>query len=214
VRLASQLTGWDIDIMTEAEESERRQAEFTHRSEMFAEALDVDEMIAQLLASEGFSSIDEVAFVPLDEIAEIEGFDEDTASEIQTRAREHLERLDAELTEKRKALGVADELAEVPGVTTAMLVAFGENDVKTVEDLAGCATDDLTGWSERKDGEVTRHAGILDGIDAGAADAEAMIMAARIAAGWITEEDLAADAEAEGEDDGEPVDPDAQAAGQ
>ena len=214
VRLASQLTGWDIDIMTEAEESERRQAEFTHRSEMFAEALDVDEMIAQLLASEGFSSIDEVAFVPLDEIAEIEGFDEDTASEIQTRAREHLERLDAELTEKRKALGVADELAEVPGVTTAMLVAFGENDVKTVEDLAGCATDDLTGWSERKDGEVTRHAGILDGIDAGAADAEAMIMAARIAAGWITEEDLAADAEAEGEDDGAPVDPDARAAGQ
>jgi N utilization substance protein A len=95
-----------------------------------------------------------------------------------------------------------------------MLVAFGENDVKTVEDLAGCATDDLTGWSERKDGEVTRHAGILDGIDAGAADAEAMIMAARIAAGWITEEDLAADAEAEGEDDGEPVDPDAQAPGQ
>jgi N utilization substance protein A len=214
VRLASQLTGWDIDIMTEAEESERRQAEFTHRSEMFAEALDVDEMIAQLLASEGFSSIDEVAFVPLDEVAEIEGFDEETAAEIQTRAREHLERLDAELTEKRKALGVADELAEVPGVTTAMLVAFGENDVKTVEDLAGCATDDLTGWSERKDGEVTRHAGILDGIDAGAADAEAMIMAARIAAGWITEEDLAADAEAEGEDDGEPVDPDAQAAGQ
>ena len=214
VRLASQLTGWDIDIMTEAEESERRQAEFTHRSEMFAEALDVDEMIAQLLASEGFSSIDEVAFVPLDEIAEIEGFDEDTASEIQTRAREHLERLDAELTEKRKALGVADELAEVPGVTTAMLVAFGENDVKTVEDLAGCATDDLTGWSERKDGEVTRHAGILDGIDAGAADAEAMIMAARIAAGWITEEDLAANAEAEGEDDGAPVDPDARAAGQ
>jgi transcription termination/antitermination protein NusA len=212
VRLASQLTGWDIDIMTEAEESERRQAEFTHRSEMFAEALDVDEMIAQLLASEGFSSIDEVAFVPLDEVAEIEGFDEETAAEIQTRAREHLERLDAELTEKRKALGVADELAEVPGVTTAMLVAFGENDVKTVEDLAGCATDDLTGWSERKDGEVTRHAGILDGIDASAAEAEAMIMAARISAGWITEEDMAADAGAE--DDGEPADADAQAAGQ
>jgi N utilization substance protein A len=214
VRLASQLTGWDIDIMTEAEESERRQAEFAHRSEMFAEALDVDEMIAQLLASEGFSSIDEVAFVPLDEIAEIEGFDEETAAEIQTRAREHLERLDAELTEKRKALGVADELADVPGVTTAMLVAFGENDVKTVEDLAGCATDDLTGWSERKDGEVTRHAGILDGIDTSAAEAEAMIMAARIAAGWITEEDLAEDAEAEAEDDGEPAEPDAQAAGQ
>ncbi len=206
VRLASQLTGWDIDIMTEAEESERRQAEFVHRSEMFAGALDVDEVIAQLLASEGFSSIDEIAYVPIEEIADIEGFDEDTAQEIQVRAQEHLEKVDAELTEKRKALGVADELAEVGGVTTAMLVAFGENDVKTMEDLAGCATDDLTGWTERKDGEVERFAGILDGMDVSAADAEAMVMDARLRAGWITQEDLdrmAAEEAGEDEQEGE-----------
>src|SRR6201988_2255106 len=122
VRLASQLTGWDIDIMTEASESERRQAEFAERSQTFMEALDVDEVIAQLLASEGFSSVEEVAFVEPSEIASIEGFDENTAAEIQARAREYLEKIEAELEAKRKALGVADELSEVPGVNTAMLV--------------------------------------------------------------------------------------------
>lgn len=191
VRLASQLTGWDIDIMTEADESERRQTEFAQRSVMFAEVLDVDEVIAQLLASEGFSSIDEVAYVPAEEVADIEGFDEDTADEIQTRAREHLERLEGELTTRRKELGVADELNEIAGMTSAMMVALGEDGVKTIEDFAGCATDELTGWSERKDGEVTRHPGLFDGMDISAADAEAMIMAARLSAGWITEEDLA-----------------------
>ncbi len=190
VRLASQLTGWDIDIMTEADESERRQAEFTQRSEAFAKALDVDEMIAQLLASEGFSTIDEVAYVPIEEIADIDGFDEETAQEIQVRAQEHLERLDVELSERRKELNVSDELTEINGVTTAMLVAFGENDVKNMEDLAGCATDDLTGWVERKDGESKRFPGFLDGLDVSAVDAEAMIMTARVKAGWITEEDL------------------------
>ena len=201
VRLASQLTGWDIDILTEAEESERRQAEFVQRSEMFQEALDVDEVIAQLLASEGFSAIEDVAYVEVDEIAEIEGFDEETAQELQARAVDYLEKRNAELDDKRKALGVEDDLATVPGMTTAMLVSFGENDIKTVDDLAGCATDDLTGWVERVDGESKRYDGIeLDGHDTSAADAEAMIMAARLQAGWITEEDLAADAEAEGEE--------------
>ena len=197
VRLASQLTGWDIDILTEAEESERRQAEFVQRSEMFQEALDVDEVIAQLLASEGFSTIEDVAYVEIDEIAEIEGFDEETAQELQARAVDYLERLNAELDSRRKELGVEDDLATVPGVTTAMLVAFGENDIKSVDDLAGCATDDLTGWTERVDGESKRFEGILDGHDTGPAEAEAMIMAARLKAGWITEEDLAGDAEAE-----------------
>ena len=155
VRLASQLTGWDIDIMTEAAESERRQKPSSPSARStFMEALDVDEVIAQLLASEGFSSVEEVAFVEPSEIASIEGFDENTAAEIQTRAREYLEKLEAELDAKRKELGVADELAEVPGITTAMLVAFGENNIKTVEDLADCATDDLAGWSERKDKET------------------------------------------------------------
>jgi N utilization substance protein A len=191
VRLASQLTGWDIDIMTEASESERRQAEFAERSQTFMEALDVDEVIAQLLASEGFSSVEEVAFVEPSEIASIEGFDENTAAEIQTRAREHLEKLEAELEAKRKALGVADQLAEVPGITTAMLVTLGENNIKTVEDLADCATDDLAGWSERKDKETIRHEGILDKFSLSKDQVEDMILAARVKAGWITEADLA-----------------------
>ena len=195
VRLASQLTGWDIDIMTEASESERRQAEFAERSSTFMEALDVDEVIAQLLASEGFSSVEEVAFVEPSEIASIEGFDENTAAEIQTRAREHLEKLEAELEAKRKALGVADEVAEVPGITTAMLVTLGEANIKTVEDLADCATDDLAGWSERKDKETIRHDGVLDGFGLTKNQVEDLILAARVKAGWITEADLAPEPE-------------------
>ena len=193
VRLASQLTGWDIDILTEQEESERRQKEFAERSQLFMEALDVDEVIAQLLATEGFETVAEVAYVDTTEIAHIEGFDEDTAAEIQARAREFLEKQEAERDAKRKELGVADELGKVPGVTTAMLVAFGENDIKTVEDLAGAVPDDITGWTERKkekDVEPIRHKGALEGFEVGRKEAEDMIMAARIAAGWVTEEDL------------------------
>src|SRR5262249_25049861 len=191
VRLASQLTGWDIDILTEQEESERRQAEFEKRSKMFMEALNVDEVVGQLLASEGFSSVEELAEVETKEIASIEGFDDDTASELQTRARDYLAQIEAELDEKRKALGVADELKEVPGITTQMLVSLGENDIKTVEDLAGCATDDLAGWSERKDGETTHNAGFLDGFELTREECEGLIMQARLKAGWITEADLA-----------------------
>ncbi|MBO6677559.1 transcription termination factor NusA [Parvibaculum sp.] len=204
VRLASQLTGWDIDILTEAEESERRQAEFLSRTATFAEALDVDEMIAQLLASEGFSSIEEVAYVDLDEIADIEGFDEDTAQEIQSRALEYIDRQNAEYDAKRRELGVADEVGEVEGVTPKMLVAFGENDVKSVEDLAGCATDDLVGWNETVNGERKHQQGILEGFDVSADDANDLIMKARLKAGWITEADLAPaeeDEEAEGSDE-------------
>ena len=193
VRLASQLTGWDIDILTEQEESERRQKEFTERSQLFMEALDVDEVIAQLLATEGFETVQEVAFVEPSEIAHIEGFDEDTASEIQTRAREFLEKQEAERDARRKELGVADELKEVQGVTTAMLVAFGENDIKTVEDLAGAVPDDLVGWTERakeRDAEPIRHKGVLEGFEVGRKEAEELIMAARVAAGWVTEEEL------------------------
>ncbi len=185
VRLASQLTGWDIDILTEAEESERRQKEFNERSNTFMEALDVDEVIAQLLASEGFSSVEEVAFVEPTEIAAIEGFDEATAEEIQERARDYLERREAELDAKRRELGVDDDLATIPGLTGAMLVALGENGVKTVEDFADCATDDLIGWSERKDGATTRHKGFLEDFDVSREDAEQMILEARVKAGWI-----------------------------
>jgi N utilization substance protein A len=204
VRLASQLSGWTIDILTEAEESERRQAEFTERSKLFEEALDVDEVIAQLLASEGFATVEEIAYVEPEEVSEIEGFDEDTAAEIQARAVEYLEKLDQERDAKRKELGVEDDVADVPGVTNAMLVAFGENDVKSVEDLAGCATDDLTGYYENVDGERRREPGFLDGHDVSPQEAEDIIMAARVKAGWITEEDLAAmRAEAEADEDGE-----------
>src|SRR5438067_3114657 len=191
VRLASQLTGWDIDIVTEQEESEHRQAEFEKRTRLFVEALNVDEMVGQLLASEGFNSVEELAVVDEKDVAGIEGFDEDTARELQMRAREHLAKQEAELDEKRKQLGVEDALKEIPGVTTAMLVKLGENDIKTVEDLAGCATDDLFGWSERKDGETVRYPGILDDFDLSRDDTEALIMQARLKAGWIKEEDLA-----------------------
>lgn len=214
VRLASQLTGWDIDIMTEAEESERRQKEFNERSAMFMEQLDVDEVIAQLLATEGFASIEEVAFVDLSEIAQIEGFDDDTATEIQERAREHLNRLEAERDAERRELGVGDELAGLPVVTGAVLVAFGRGGIKTMEDLADCATDDLTGWVERKkdkSSEPVRHAGILDGVEMSRADAEDLIMTARVEAGWISPEDLAPAEEAAGEEveDAEAADADA-----
>jgi len=203
VRLASQLTGWDIDILTEQEESERRQKEFVERSNMFMDQLDVDEVIAQLLVTEGFASIEEVAYVDLSEIAHIEGFDEHTANEIQTRARDYLERVESERDARRRELGVEDELAQVPGVTSAMLVAFGENGIKTVEDLADCATDDLVGWVERKrekDAEPVRHKGVLDGFEFSRADAEQLIMEARVHAGWINAEDLVKPAEPEAEE--------------
>jgi N utilization substance protein A len=205
VRLASQLTGWDIDILTEQEESERRQKEFQERSQLFIQALDLDEVVGQLLASEGFASVEEIAYVELDDLASIEGFDEETAVELQTRAREYLAKIEAEQDEERKALGVEDALKEVPGITTAMLVALGKDGVKTVEDFAGSVPDDLVGWTERKDGESTRHPGVLDAFGLSRQDAEAMIMQARLKAGWITEADLAppeaeaAEAEAEAE---------------
>ena len=216
VRLASQLTGWDIDILTEAEESERRQAEFQSRSVLFADALDVDEVIAQLLASEGFSSIEEVAYVPLDEIAEIEGFDEETAQEIQSRALDYIDRQNAEYDEKRKELGVEDAVGEIEGVTPRMLVAFGENDIKTVEDLAGCATDDLTGWNETVNGERKHQKGVLEDFDLGPDEANMLIMRARLAAGWITDEDLnardvAADEGVDNPEDENEIEQDAQA---
>jgi N utilization substance protein A len=197
VRLASQLTGWDIDILTEQEESERRQAEFEKRTKMFIEALNLDEVVGQLLASEGFTSVRELAYVDEKELGAIEGFDEETARELQQRARDYLAQIEAQLDARRSELGVEDAVKEIPGVTTEMLVAFGENDIKTVEDLAGCATDDLAGWSERKDNETTHHAGALDGFELTRAECEAMIMQARLKAGWITEADLAPPAEEE-----------------
>jgi N utilization substance protein A len=197
VRLASQLTGWDIDIMTEQEESERRQKEFNERTALFMEALDVDEMVGQVLASEGFAQVEELAYVDLDEISSIDGFDEDTADEIQTRAREYLERLEAEMDAKRKELGVSDELRQIDGLTSQMMVALGEDGIKTIEDFAGCAADDLVGWSERKDGETKKFEGIFSKLDVSRVEAENMVVQARLLAGWITAEELASEEEAD-----------------
>jgi transcription termination/antitermination protein NusA len=192
VRLASQLTGWTIDILTEEEESSRRQKEFSARTDLFMSALDVDEVIAQLLATEGFENVEEVAFVAMEEVASIEGFDEDTAMELQARAREHLDRLAEKLDARRKELGVADDLVEMEGITLAMAVKLGEADIKNVEDFAGLVPDDLRGWFESKDGERVRQPGIFEDGKMSVETANDMIMQARLAAGWVTEEDLAA----------------------
>ena len=193
VRLASQLTGWDIDILTEAEESERRQEEFRTRTATFQQALDVDEVVAQLLASEGFASVEEVAFVDLDELSSIEGFDEETAQELQTRANEYLERINAENEEKRRALGVEDALADLEGLTPAMLVTLGEKGVKTLDDFADLARDELIGGFEMQGGERKRVPGILDGYELTAEEADDLIMRAR--AHWFEDEDQGGEGE-------------------
>ena len=185
VRLASQLTGWQIDIMTESQESERRQREFTERTALFQDALDVDEVIAQLLVTEGFATVEDVAYVDAAEIAAIEGFDEDTAEEIQARARDHLEKEAAEYDARRRELGVEDALLQIEGLTLPMAVALGEADVKTVEDLAGLVPDDLRGWFETKNGERVRESGILESFGLDPQDAELLIVRARVAMGWI-----------------------------
>jgi N utilization substance protein A len=200
VRLASQLTGFEIDIMTEEEESKKRQEEYRTRTELFTVALDVDEIMAGLLVSEGFSKIEEIAFVSLEDLLDIEGIDEETASELQARANDWLEEQAKKLDARRRELGVDDALLDVDGLDLAMVVALGENGVKSIEDLAGCATDDLTGWTERVDGEKKHYDGILEKFKIAAETAEDLIMRARVSAGWITEEDrLAAKAAAAGE---------------
>jgi len=220
VRLASQLTGWQIDIITESQDSERRQREFAERTALFQEALDVDETIAQLLVTEGFATVEDLAFVEAYEISEIEGFDEDTAEELQTRAREHLERQAAELDAKRVALGVEDGVLEVPGVTAAIAVALGEGGVKTVEDLADLATDEIRGGYEVRGGERVKVPGVLESFNLSQEDAEMLILQARVAAGWIDaselpqpeyveEEAFEEEAEAEGDEDAVAADADA-----
>jgi len=190
VRLASQLTGWQIDIITESQDSERRQREFSERTLLFQEALDVDEVIAQLLVTEGFASVEDLAFVEPYEISDIEGFDEDTAEELQARARDFLDRQAAILDAKRVELGVLDEVMAVPGVTGAIAVALGEGGVKTVEDLADLATDEIRGGYEVKNGERTKVPGVLESFNLAQEDAEMLILQARVAAGWIDASEL------------------------
>jgi N utilization substance protein A len=176
VRLASQLSGWDIDILTEAEESERRSEEFRSRSQAFIDSLDVDDVIAHLLVTEGFTSVEEVAFVPLEDLVDIEGFDETIAQELQTRARSYIEARDELLAERGKELGIQDDLAALEGLTPAMLVALGEKGVKSRDDLADLASDELLE--------------ILPAKSLGEEQANAIIMAAR--AHWFEGEDAPA----------------------
>ncbi len=143
VRLASMLTGWDIDILTEEEESRRRQEEMGQRSKMFIEALDVDDVIAHLLVAEGFISLEQVAYVPLEEVAQIEGFDDDMAEELRARARSHLEEIDRKNDERRRELGVSDEVAAIQGLTPALLVTLGESGIASLDDLGDLASDEL-----------------------------------------------------------------------
>lgn len=190
VRLASQLTGWQIDIITESQDSERRQREFSERTSLFQEALDVDEVIAQLLVTEGFATVEDLAFVEPYEISDIEGFDEDTAEELQARARDFLDKQAAALDAKRVELGVLDEVLAVPGVTGAIAVALGEGGVKTVEDLADLATDEIRGGYEVKNGERVKVPGVLESFNLAQEDAEMLILQARVAAGWIDASEL------------------------
>ena len=190
VRLASQLSGWAIDILTEEQESERRQVEFKERSELFMVGLDVDEMIAQLLVSEGFETMEEVGYVAIDDLTSIEGFDAETAEELQTRAREYLEKIAKEQNEKRRAAGVHDNILEIEGVTLPMAVKFGENEVLSVEDVAGLVPDDLRGYTEVKNGEKVHEDGILEEFKLSEENATSLIMRARVKAGWIDESDL------------------------
>jgi N utilization substance protein A len=185
VRLASQLTGWSIDILTEAEESERRQKEFAARSELFIKALEVDEMFAQLLASEGFETVEEIAYVDQADLASIEGLNEEIAEELQARAQDYLDKQAAELEAKRVALGVQDDLKAVPGLTAQMLVALGEKGVTALEDFAGFTGDDLRGWFETKNGERVREPGMLESFELTQEQADGLVLNARIAAGWI-----------------------------
>ena len=170
VRLASQLTGWDIDILTEAEESERRTEEFRTRSQLFIDALDIDDVIAHLLVTEGFTSLEEVAFVPVEDLAAIEGFDTEVGAELQERARQALERRDREYVDRYRQLGVGDELAAVEGLSPGMLVTLGENGVKTLDDFAGLAGDELVEMLAASE---------KGGAKLELEDANALIMAAR-----------------------------------
>jgi N utilization substance protein A len=199
VRLASQLTGLDIDILTEEEESKRRQAEFEERTKLFMDTLDLDEFFAQLLVSEGFSSLEEVAYVEMDELLVIDGVDEGTAAELQARARDYLEEQNKLALEKARTLGVEDSLIEFEGLTPQMLVALGEDDVKTLEDFATCADWELAGGWTTVNGERVKDDGLLEPFDVSLEEAQNMVMTARVKLGWVTIEELEAQAAAEAE---------------
>ncbi len=203
VRLASQLTALDIDIMTEAEESERRQKEFEERTQLFMNSLDLDEFFAQLLVSEGFSNLEEVAFVEAEELLQIEGVDEGTADELQTRAREFLEEQARKALDKAREMGVEDNLINFEGLTPQMLEALAEDGLKSLEDFATCADWELAGGWTSVDGERVKDDGILEPFDVSLAEAQELVMTARIMLGWVDPDELLKnedEAEAEAEE--------------
>ncbi|MFQ5438186.1 MAG: helix-hairpin-helix domain-containing protein, partial [Paracoccaceae bacterium] len=181
-----------IDILTEVQESERRQAEFTERSQLFMETMNVDEVVAQLLVSEGFATLEEVAYVDLDELLVIDGFDEETGEELQARARECLEEIHAKAIEKARELGVEQSLFDFEGLTPEMFVALGEDGVKTLEDFATCADWELAGGFTTVDGERVKDDGILEPFDMSLEEAQNLVMTARIQLGWVDPADLVA----------------------
>ena len=195
VRLASQLTGLDIDIMTEEEESARRQAEFEQRTKLFMDTLDLDEFFAQLLVSEGFTNLEEVAYVELDELLVIDGVDEDTAAELQARAAEYLDAQNKAALENARALGVEDSLVEFEGLTPQMIEALAKDGVKTLEDFATCADWELAGGWTTVDGERTKDDGILEPFEVSLEEAQNMVMTARIQLGWVDPAELESDEE-------------------
>ena len=201
VRLASQLTNLDIDIMTEEQESARRQAEFEERTKLFMDTLDLDEFFAQLLVAEGFTTLEEVAYVELDELLVIDGVDEDTANELQARARDVLDAQAKAALEAARALGAEDSLIEFEGLTPQMVEALAKDDVKTLEDFATCADWELAGGWTTVDGERVKDDGTLEPFDMSLEEAQDLIMTARVMLGWVDPEELAAQAaEAEGEE--------------
>ncbi|MCE8538943.1 transcription termination/antitermination protein NusA [Ruegeria pomeroyi] len=195
VRLASQLTGLDIDIMTEAEESARRQKEFESRTALFMETLDLDEFFAQLLVSEGFTNLEEVAYVELDELLVIDGVDEGTAEELQARARDYLEAQAKAALDNARALGAEDSLIEFEGLTPQMVEALAKDDVKTLEDFATCADWELAGGWTTVDGQRVKDDGILEPFDVSLEDAQDMVMTARVMLGWVDPTELLEEAE-------------------
>jgi N utilization substance protein A len=206
VRLASQLTGLDIDIMTEEEESQRRQAEFEARTRLFMDTLDLDEFFAQLLVSEGFTNLEEVAYVDMDELLVIDGVDEDTAKELQARASDYLEEQNRKALEAARALGAEDSLIAFEGLTPQMVEALAKDGVKTLEDFATCADWELAGGWTTEGGERVKDDGILEPFDVSLEEAQHMVMTARILLGWVDPAELEAEADeagAEGAEAGE-----------
>ena len=189
VRLASQLTEFDIDIMTEAEESDRRQTEFADRSKLFMDNLNVDEMVAQLLVAEGFSTLEEVAYVEKKEIESIEGFDESTAEELQARAHECIEEINNKAIKKAKDLGVESSLIEFEGLNPEMIQTLAEDGIKNLEEFAKCADWEIAGGYTLVDGKRVKDEGILENFDIGIVEARNLIMKARLEMGWISNED-------------------------